>query len=87
MTSRELFRSVVKGKNMMTPEVLRYGFIDKEESVAYELSEGGGIELGTTVVGVTFTDGQYDNQCFVGTRSEALKQAEDYIYSLIDFGG
>lgn len=46
-----MFRSVVKGSNFMTPDVLRYGFTGK---YVYELSEGRGMDnqpiFGLTVV-------------------------------------
>jgi|HubBroStandDraft_5_1064220.scaffolds.fasta_scaffold357586_2 hypothetical protein len=52
MTSAEKFRSIVKGKNVMTPAVLRYG---ETPTKVFELSEGTGFE-GEPIFGLTVID-------------------------------
>lgn len=48
-TTQELFKQAVKGKNVMTPDVIRYGQTGKH---VFELSEGTGFD-GQPIYGVT----------------------------------
>lgn len=51
-TAARKFKSVVKGKNFMTPDVIRYG---ETRSHFFELSEGTDLE-GQPIYGVTVVD-------------------------------
>jgi|WetSurSiteA1Bulk_404760.scaffolds.fasta_scaffold46704_2 hypothetical protein len=72
-----------KGKNFMTPNILRSDWIIENE-LAYELSEGRGI-YGEKIWGVSvrFSDGEKGNNndggCF-----HSRNQAETHIKDLID---
>lgn len=75
-TNGQAFRSVVKGNNFMTPDLV--GFY---QSGPYhiEISQGTGLLEGTTLFGVTVAN-YYKHlhdlgQCF-GTLDEAMKYAE-----------
>jgi hypothetical protein len=54
------FRSIIKGKNIMTPEILYY-LTHKKQDVLIEVSEGTGFSGSGPIWGVTvITDGEQD---------------------------
>ena len=86
-----IFRRAVKGKNMMTPDVIEYGYISP--AVVYELSQGSSIMggraklYGVTIASVT-PSGEYLHRhelckCF----PDDLPAARAYIGSLREQAG
>lgn len=65
------FKKVVKGRNFMTPRVLRYG---KTGRYYYEISEGEGMD-NQAIFGVTVVDGE---------RKEHMHKLGDIFYTLDD---
>ena len=85
-TPKEVFQDIVKGKNFMTPEIIGYGWISKENGIVYEFSEGYGSN-NDSIIGVTVVEkGKQRSElsrCFTGTYQEAKREAIDYIQELI----
>ena len=68
-------RDFFKGHNIMTPQILSYGWI-KEGKIAYELSSGLGFL--TTIYGVSVRpDKKKESDCF-----DSRQEAESYIQEL-----
>ena len=70
------------GRNMMTPDIVEYGWINEQKTIAYELSEGH--HTGPfSMAGVTLANIVGSNKSFSGKgRNDVLKQAREYINEL-----
>jgi len=84
MTAKQIVKKEYgNSKNFMTPHILRYGMIS--ENVAYELSEGTGIEhetiYGLSVV-VIDEAGTTTREHSLSKKLDSLEEAERYIEEL-----
>ena len=81
MNPKQTFRSIVKGRNFITPKVLKYG---KTGRHIYELSDGEGfkhnIMYGITVI--TLEDCNWKYNTDLGKMCEDLNEATSYIKQL-----
>lgn len=78
-SAKNIFNSHVKSKNIMTPEIIRYGFVG---NYAYELSSGG--NLGGVMYAVAFAHIESGYDADLSRRFNELSEAEAYIDN---FGG
>lgn len=79
--SKQLFDENLKGKNIMTPDVIRYGVAGR---YAYELSSGTGLTR-EPIYGVTIVlRGSGERRHDLSKMCESLEEAESYISSLRD---
>ena len=78
MSNATQFRAVVKGKNFITPEIMRYG---QQGDYVYELSKGAWLDAG--LYGVTVVDLRTNKHRNDLSRSFTdYKQANEYINDL-----
>ncbi len=79
--SKQLFDTHVKGKNIMTPDIIRYGVAGK---YAYELSEGTDFKH-RPIFGVTVLrrkDGAHRTE--LGRCCHSIEEAEEYILEIVN---
>lgn len=89
MTARQIIKKEYgNSKNLMTPNVIRYGKIS--ENVAYELSEGTGL-TNNTIYGVSIVmmdeQGNTKREFDLSKKLDSLLEAEGYIGRLREGGG
>lgn len=82
--SKALFDQYIKGKNIMTPDVIRYGVAGK---YAYELTEGTGFKR-EPIFGVTILTRRYgEHRHDLSKMFYSIEEAEAWISTLGGLGG
>lgn len=69
-----------RGRNFMTPEIVRYGWIDGH--VAFEVSKGRGM-VGERIYGVTFADARDPNTTMDESSMVMTLEAADELIELV----
>lgn len=84
LTARQIIkREYGNSRNFITPQIIRYGKVDK--NLAYELSRGEGIK-GEDIYGVSVVelkqDGTTERRIDLSNMFYSLREAQDYIKTL-----
>ena len=77
-----IFQHKFKGRpNFMTPETHSYGQSTKNKHLIYEISEGAGLRLGSTIVGVTVLELEFNKRGHIRRVSKAINKSKSFVGS------
>ena len=81
-SARELFIATLKGGNMFTPYLVRYGWVAAGRH-AYEISQGESMS-GGTLYGVTLIDADGTHNHDLGGAVHSMEEVEEKLQSIRD---